>query len=212
MNAHFASLGSRLSGCDAYFQQRSPRVGATAAGAPRLRACALAVGAALVGGAVFAQDVGTLEEVMVTGSRIATSGVNTPTPVTAVTADDLQSMAPGTFIDALKQLPQFYNTITTQQAVGGSVAAGGSNVNLRGAGAARTLVLLDGRRLGPANKFGTVDIGIIPEALISGVEAVTGGASAAYGADAVSGVVNFRLDTGFDRGLKDIIFISDTGS
>jgi outer membrane receptor protein involved in Fe transport len=157
----------------------------------------------LPGAASAQQQPGTagVEEVIVTGSRIATSGVNTPTPVTAVTAEDLQSMAPGTIIDALKQLPQFYNTITTQQAVGGSVAAGGSIVNLRGAGAERTLVLLDGRRLGPANKFGTVDIGIIPEALIQSVEAVTGGASAAYGADAVSGVVNFRLDRGFS-GIK----------
>src|SRR5690606_10395183 len=170
-------------------------------GMPRLGACALAVAAGLAAGSVFAQDAGPVEEVTVTGSRIATSGVNTPTPVTAVTADDLQAMAPGTVIDALKQLPQFYNTITTQQAVGGSVAAGGSNVNLRGAGAQRTLVLMDGRRLGPANKFGTVDIGIIPEALVRSVEAVTGGASAAYGADAVTGVVNFRLDTGFE-GVK----------
>ncbi len=197
MTADFSLLGNQRDGCKAHHDRR-PQDAARSVGAPRFRACALAVAAALVGGAVFAQDVGPLEEVMVTGSRIATSGVNTPTPVTAVTADDLQSMAPGTFVDALKQLPQFYNTITTQQAVGGSVAAGGSNVNLRGAGAARTLVLLDGRRIGPANKFGTVDIGIIPEALISGVEAVTGGASAAYGADAVSGVVNFRLDTGFE--------------
>jgi len=169
--------------------------------APRVRACAAAVAAALIGGTALAQDVGPVEEIMVTGSRIATSGTNTPTPVTAVTADDLQSMAPGTFIDALKQLPQFYNTITTQQAVGGSVASGGSNVNMRGAGAERTLVLLNGRRLGPANKFGTVDIGIIPESLVRSVEAVTGGASAAYGADAVSGVVNFLLDTDF-TGVK----------
>src|SRR5690606_1645761 len=79
---------------------------------PRMRASALAVAAALVGAAAFAQETGPVEEVTVTGSRIATSGVNTPTPVTAVTTDDLQSMAPGTFVEALKQLPQFYNTIT----------------------------------------------------------------------------------------------------
>jgi iron complex outermembrane recepter protein len=200
MNAHFPQV-SQPRACNARYDRRSLETARSPLGTPRLRACALAVAAALVGGTVFAQESGPVEEVTVTGSRIATSGLNTPTPVTAVTADDLQSMAPGTFIDALKQLPQFYNTITTQQAVGGSVAAGGSSVNLRGAGAQRTLVLLDGRRLGPANKFGTVDIGIVPEALIRSVEAVTGGASAAYGADAVSGVVNFRLDTGFD-GIK----------
>jgi outer membrane receptor protein involved in Fe transport len=200
MNAHFPQ-GSQPRARNARCDRRSLETARSPLGTPRLSTCALAVAAGLVGGTVFAQQPGPVEEVMVTGSRIATSGVNTPTPVTAVTADDLQSMEPGTIVDALKQLPQFYNTITTQQAVGGSVAAGGSTVNLRGAGAERTLVLLDGRRLGPANKFGTVDIGIIPEALIQSVEAVTGGASAAYGADAVSGVVNFRLDTGFD-GIK----------
>ncbi|HEX7082263.1 MAG TPA: TonB-dependent receptor plug domain-containing protein [Gammaproteobacteria bacterium] len=200
MNAQF-SQRSQAHARDNRYDGRSLETARVPLGTPRVRACALAVAAALVGGTVFAQESGPVEEVLVTGSRIATSGVNTPTPVTAVTADDLATMAPGTMVDALKQLPQFYNTITTQQAVGGAVAAGGSNVNLRGAGAERTLVLLDGRRLGPANKFGTVDIGIIPEALIRSVEAVTGGASAAYGADAVSGVVNFRLDSGFD-GIK----------
>jgi iron complex outermembrane recepter protein len=200
MNAHLPQ-GSQPRASKAYYDRRSLETAHSPLGTPRLSACALAVAAGLVGGTVFAQQAGPVEEVMVTGSRIATSGLNAPTPVTSVTADDMQSMAPGTFIEALKQLPQFYNTITTQQAVGGSVAAGGSTVNLRGAGAERTLVLLDGRRLGPANKFGTVDIGIVPEALIRSVEAVTGGASAAYGADAVSGVVNFLLDTDFD-GIK----------
>ncbi len=144
---------------------------------------------------------GALEEITVTGSRLVTSGVNTPTPVTAVSGSDLQTMNPGELVNSLSQLPQFYNNLSTQQAVGGSVAPGGSNVNLRGLDAQRTLVLLDGHRLGPSNKFGTVDIGVIPEALVQSVEAVTGGASAAYGADAVAGVVNFRLDKNF-TGLK----------
>jgi iron complex outermembrane recepter protein len=196
MNAHVPQAGQLRALKTRNFYQSLATTGSPL-DRPRLSACALAVAAVLVGGTGFAQESDPLEEVIITGSRIATSGVNTPTPVTAVTVDELQSMEPGLFIDALKQLPQFYNTITPQQAVGGSVAAGASNVNLRGAGAERTLVLLDGRRLGPANKFGTVDIGIIPESLIRSVEAVTGGASAAYGADAVSGVVNFRLDTRF---------------
>ena len=91
----------------------------------------------------------------------------------------------------------FHNNLTSQQAVGGSVASGGSNLNLRGLEARRTLVLMDGHRLGPSNKFGTVDVSVIPEMLVSSVEAVTGGASAAYGADAVAGVVNFRLDRNY---------------
>lgn len=196
MNAHVPKVSQPLAP-DARNDRRSFKIIHPLPATPRFSACVLAVAAGLIGGAVFAQQSGTLEEVRVTGSRLATSGVNAPTPVTAVSAEDLQTMEPGTLVDSLKQLPQFYNTITTQQAVGGSVASGGSNVNLRGAGAQRTLVLLDGRRLGPANKFGTVDVGIVPEALIESVEAVTGGASAAYGADAVSGVVNFRLDTDF---------------
>jgi outer membrane receptor protein involved in Fe transport len=148
-----------------------------------------------------AQSQQALEQVTVTGSRLVTSGTNTPVPVTAVSGVDLQNMNPGELINSLSQLPQFYNNLSTQQAVGGSVAPGGSNVNLRGLSAQRTLVLLDGHRLGPSNKFGTVDIGVIPENLVRSVEAVTGGASAQYGADAVAGVVNFRLDRTFS-GLK----------
>ena len=138
-----------------------------------------------------------VEEITITGSRLIESGVNTPTPVTAVSAAELQTMAPSTLIESLSQLPVFDNNLSSQQAVGGSVAPGGSNLNLRGVGGERTLVLLDGHRLGPSNKFGTVDISVIPEMLVSSVEAVTGGASAAYGADAVAGVVNFRLDRSF---------------
>src|SRR5215475_2305094 len=135
-----------------------------------------------------------VEEVTVTGTRLIASGVNTPTPVTSVSGVDLQKMAPSTLIESLSQLPVFANNLASQQAVGGSVAPGGSNLNLRGLDAPRTLVLLDGRRLGPSNKYGTVDVSVIPETLIQNVEAVTGGASAAYGADAVAGVVNFRLN------------------
>jgi outer membrane receptor protein involved in Fe transport len=135
-----------------------------------------------------------VEEVTVTGTRLITSGTNTPTPVTSVSGVDLQKMAPSTLIESLSQLPVFDNNLSSQQAVGGAVAPGGSNLNLRGLDAPRTLVLMDGHRLGPSNKYGTVDVGVIPETLVRSVEAVTGGASAAYGADAVAGVVNFRLD------------------
>ena len=148
-----------------------------------------------------AQSPEPVEQVIVTGTRLISSGVNTPTPVTAVSGDLLQTMAPSTLVESLSQLPVFDNNLSSQQAVGGSVAPGGSNLNLRGLDAPRTLVLLDGRRLGPSNKFGTVDVGVIPELLVNSVEAVTGGASAAYGADAVAGVVNFRLNRGLD-GIK----------
>ena len=168
-------------------------------GYERLTGAACVLGLGLVVQQAVAQEPSgqsqqAVEEVTVTGSRLVTSGVNTPTPVTSVTGVDLQKMAPSTLIESLSQLPVFANNLASQQAVGGSVAPGGSNLNLRGLDAPRTLVLLDGRRLGPSNKYGTVDVGVIPETLVRSVEAVTGGASAAYGADAVAGVVNFRLD------------------
>src|SRR5688500_17748875 len=149
----------------------------------------------MAGQQAIAQE--SVDEITVTGSRLIASGVNTPTPVTAVSAAELQTMAPTTLIESLRQLPVFQNNLTSQQAVAGSVASGGSNLNLRGLEARRTLVLMDGHRLGPSNKFGSVDVDVIPEMLVSSVEAVTGGASAAYGADAVAGVVNFRLDRDF---------------
>ena len=172
-------------------------------------ALARAVGLACLGmAAQHAVAQQQIEEVTVTGTRLITSGVNTPTPVTSVSGTDLQTMAPSTLVESLSQLPVFDNNLSSQQAVGGSVAPGGSNLNLRGLDAPRTLVLLDGHRLGPSNKFGTVDVGVIPETLVQSVEAVTGGASAAYGADAVAGVVNFRLN----RSLNGVKYSIQGGS
>src|SRR5207248_2278847 len=103
-----------------------------------------------------------LEEVQITGTRIKLSpGVYTPTPVTAVTQDELIKMAPTNVIDSLAALPQFYGNSTYQQALGGQFPSG-SEVNLRGAntssGISRTLVLLDGRRSVANSRFGAVDI------------------------------------------------------
>src|SRR5690348_12353860 len=146
-----------------------------------------------------------LEEVHITGSRITLSpGMYTPTPVTAVTHDELIKMAPTNVIDSLSALPQFFGNSTYQQALGGQFPSG-SEVNLRGAntssGISRTLVLLDGRRSVANSRFGAVDVGSFPDTLVKSVEVVTGGASASYGTDAVAGVVNFILDTKFE-GVK----------
>jgi outer membrane receptor protein involved in Fe transport len=157
--------------------------------------CASAVLACLSGTA-FAQDAGAVEEIRVTGTRIARSGADTPVPVTMVSAEELDQMAPGTMIEALTTLPQFYDNIAPDQITGGQTG-GGANLNLRGAGVNRSLILLDGRRIVPSNRFGTVDVSAFPEELISRVETITGGASASYGTDAVAGVVNFILDTDF---------------
>ncbi len=139
-----------------------------------------------------------VEEVTVTGSRITRDGMSTPTPVTAVTADDLQSMAPGNVIDSLTYLPPFFLNDAPDTAASKSASAGAANVNLRGLDAKRTLVLLDGRRVVPSNRLGAVDINLFPDAMIDRVEVLTGGASAAYGTDAVAGVVNFILKHDFE--------------
>jgi len=160
------------------------------------------------GSAVYAQtpDDGNqaLEEITVTGSRIRqTSGMTTAVPVTAVTTDELKGFQPAaTISEQLDSLPQFFQTQTAQRG-GGTLFgdASGSYLNLRGMGKNRTLVLLDGSRTVPADRQGAVNVDNFPTALIRTVDVVTGGASAAYGADAMAGVVNFVLDREFE-GLK----------
>ncbi len=134
---------------------------------------------------------------MITGSRIQrTSGMETPTPVTSVDFSELADMNPRQMVEGLSQLPQFLNNQRPQTT--GPLTTGGSNLNLRGAGSTRTLVLLNGRRLPSGNRYGVVNVSALPEAAISNVEIVTGGASAAYGTDAVAGVVNFILNTDYE--------------
>ncbi|HEV2703317.1 MAG TPA: TonB-dependent receptor [Steroidobacteraceae bacterium] len=152
-----------------------------------------------------ADPAGQIEEIEVTGTRIQHVGMTTPTPVTSVTLDELTSMAPTTLIDALIELPQFYGSATTSNfntgANGFFTSPGGGSLDLRGLGTKRTLTLLDGRRMVDSSLYGGPDINLFPQAVIKRVDTVTGGASAAYGTDAVAGVVNFILDTKFN-GLK----------
>jgi iron complex outermembrane receptor protein len=169
----------------------------------RVRAIALSIASAtLVSNAVQAQD--ELEEIQVTGTRIrSTDGMVTPTPVTAVTTAEMKNFDPGSSVsEQLDNLPQFLNTQTAQR--GGATLFGdaaGSYLNLRNMGKQRTLVLFDGSRIVPADRASTVNVDNFPTALIRTVDVVTGGASAAYGADALAGVVNFVLDREFE-GLK----------
>ena len=126
-----------------------------------------------------------------------------PTPVTVMSMTELNELNPGsTIAEQLDELPQFFATPTAQR--GGnavSTTAGGSYLNLRGMGLNRTLVLLDGTRVAPADANGSVNVDNFPAALLERVDIVTGGASAAYGADAVAGVVNFVLNREFE-GIK----------
>lgn len=144
-----------------------------------------------------------LEMVVVTGTRISSvNGYEAPTPITAVTSAELLKKAPESIAAGLTKLPQFVGTagsnVTSSQA---GTPSAGNYLNLRRLGSIETLLLLDGQRLPSTSFDGTTDANIIPQALIQRVDVVTGGASAAYGSDAVAGVVNFILDTKFE-GVK----------
>jgi iron complex outermembrane recepter protein len=139
-------------------------------------------------------------EITVTASRITRDGFEAPTPTTVLTAADIQKTAPANIADFVNYLPQLIasnSPASTYINIAGGL--GGANIlNLRGLGAVRTLTLLDGRRVVAASPTGVVDVNLIPSALVSRVDVVTGGASAAWGSDAVGGVVNFVLDTKFN--------------
>ncbi len=141
-------------------------------------------------------------DIIVTGSRVVSNGYQAPTPITVVGSEELKNSAPN-IADALRQLPQLTGSTgpsTPSFTPGGSVSSTSSTANLRNLGITRTLVLLDGRRPPASGVTGTADIAMFPQQLIKRVDIVTGGASAAYGSDAVAGVVNFVLDTRF-RGV-----------
>ena len=138
--------------------------------------------------------------ITVTGSRIARAGFTTPTPVTVMDTESLTKAAPSTLAEALRELPALTNTSGPQRN-SGTTQGGQSFLDLRSLGAPRTLTLLDTRRVVSTNLTGSVDVNIMPSGIIQRVEVVTGGASAAYGSDAVAGVVNFIIDKKF-TGLK----------
>lgn len=134
------------------------------------------------------------EDIVVTGSRIAINGFQQPTPVTVLGAAEISRQAPVTIAEYLNKMPSFGGT-TSARNPAINVAGGGTEfVNLRNLGVTRTLVLLDNRRVVEATTTGGVDTVTMPMNLIKRVEVVTGGASAAWGSDAVAGVVNFVLD------------------
>lgn len=137
-----------------------------------------------------AQPVSSLEDIIVTATRITRPGFVAPTPLTTVGEEELEARGATHVRDVLYDLPQ-----VARAAPGGTGSAnpGGQYVNLRNLGNQRTLVLIDGRRVVPTNIAGNVDLNIVPSSLVERLEVVTGGASAAWGSDAVSGVVNLIL-------------------
>jgi iron complex outermembrane receptor protein len=132
-------------------------------------------------------------EIVVTGSRLP-SGTRAPTPLTVIGSQAIENRQPATVGELLQQIPSFAGMDSPNTA--GVTSRGGQsqiNPDLRGLGATRTLVLINGRRHVPTATNNSVDLKVVPTLLVSRVEVVTGGASAAYGSDAVSGVVNLVL-------------------
>jgi len=147
------------------------------------------------------------ESVVVTGTRILDSE-QFPPPVTAIPAHELSQLTPSSLPDGLNKLPIFAPAQTSNSAVSGANGRGfrpsGNFLDLRGLGPNRTLILEDGVRVPATFYDGTVDTNTLPQMLVERVEIVTGGASAVYGSDAVTGVVNFILDKHFD-GFKAVV-------
>jgi len=135
------------------------------------------------------------ETIIVTGSRVARSGFEAPTPVTVVGSEQLRMNSDTNVGEALNRLPSFRPQSSGAVMGFTQVNAGSLILDLRGLGAQRTLVLIDGRRSVASTTQGTFDLNLIPSNIISRAEVVTGGASAAYGSDAVAGVVNLIVDT-----------------
>lgn len=148
----------------------------------------------------------TVDEIVITGSRIARRDYVSSSPIMTVEEATLQESGQIALNEMLNELPQF--RADDEQGQGGG---GRALVNLRGLGPSRNLVLLDGRRLPISSEFGEVDTSILPSTIVSSVETITGGASAVYGSDAMSGVVNFisvrdfegvRLDAHYGNSAK----------
>jgi iron complex outermembrane receptor protein len=168
---------------------------------------AAALLASLVAAPVLAQTVvpapaaspetATVSEIVVTGTRIQTTGFTAPTPTSVIGESQIQNNAQPNVFATIVQLPSLQgssgsatNTFSTS-----SGQQGLSSFSLRGLGTIRTLTLLDGQRVVGAYYTGVTDVSLFPQLLIQRVDVVNGGASASYGSDAVGGVVNFITDT-----------------
>ena len=160
--------------------------------------------AAAVGAPVHAQESTGLEQITVTGSRIRRADYTSPTPTTTVDGDYLRDLGLVSVGDALTQNPTNVSRFQAATTGSGSFFVGTTMANLRGLNpyfGTRTLTLVDSMRHVPTNQGGSVDLNFIPSVIIDRMETVTGGASASYGSDAVTGVVNILLDKDF-TGLK----------
>ncbi len=130
------------------------------------------------------------KDIVVTGSLIRRPNNTAVSPIVSVSAESIKESGKANLVDAVNQLPGF--TVAGNEATGGQGTGARASINLHGLGTNRNLVLLDGRRMPVSDIRGNVDINILPDIIVGGVDAITGGASAIYGSDAMSGVVNFK--------------------
>src|SRR5688572_21481417 len=171
----------------------------------RKQQVAAAVRRALVMGAVTAAGAAapalaqeSMDEIVVTGTRIQSANLESTTPVTQVTAADVVTQGVTRIEDLVNQLPQAF---ASQNVTVSNGSTGTATLDLRGLGSPRTLVLIDGRRMpygGVTPASAAPDINQIPTQMIERVDILTGGASAVYGSDAVAGVVNFVMKKDFE--------------
>jgi iron complex outermembrane receptor protein len=150
----------------------------------------------------------TLDEVVVTGSRLVRSDLSAPSPTTIIPEDAIRLSGDTTVEAVLNELPQL--SAGNNSSVNSAGGSGVLTANLRGLGSTRTLTLVNGRRFIPANGAGNVDLATIPNSLVKRVDIITGGASAVYGSDAITGAVNFVLRDDFE-GLELSAQFGETG-
>jgi iron complex outermembrane recepter protein len=166
----------------------------------KLASAPTAIGIALVSMPAFAQEAAAADEgdavIVVTGSRIARPNLDANSPIIVATGEQLTQHADITLDQFLNTLPAVNPAGTTTSNNPGN--GGQANINLRGLGSNRNLVLINGRRPMVSATDQSVDLNTIPQALIQRVEVVTGGAGATYGADAIAGVVNMILKDDFE--------------
>jgi iron complex outermembrane recepter protein len=166
-----------------------------------LYSCIASVLMAAARGAMAAEssEVAILEEIVVTGSYLAGSPVDTALPLTVITEDQIDVRGGPSLLNILRSLPESQGTIGDSNAAAILDGAGAVSVNLRGLDAGRTLVLFNGRRL-PASPLVLlgVDAALLPMSAVGRIEVLKDGAAATYGSDAIAGVVNFISKTGFD--------------
>ncbi len=166
----------------------------------RLLAGTLLSGMLAIAPAALAQTATDVEEIVVTGSRIARPNLEQPTPITTINAESIRNAGTSSLGDAISQLPALSSTGTVRANSDSGANVGGlSFPDLRSLGTARTLTLVNGQRhVGGDAGDTAVDLNTIPTALVDRVDVITGGASAIYGSDAVSGVINIILKDRFE--------------